>query len=133
VFVKPTVLEPPLACVDKGKGIIRGEIIVAAEPVKKSLTKRSPPTCHHCGISGHIRPMCPQLQAQKSKVKKELPKKATSKTQPPKVHQAPRQHPRFVPANKQSGNPRNKKSRHFKKKPQEPNNNHLYDGLLSMM
>jgi ribosome modulation factor len=45
--------------------------MVATEPDKKSPTKRSPLTCHHCGISGNIRPMCPQLQAQKSKVKKE--------------------------------------------------------------
>jgi hypothetical protein len=85
LFVKPTVPEPPPAYVDKGNGII-GEVIAAAEPVKKSPTKRSPPTRHHYGISGHIRPKYPQLQAQKPNVKKDMPKKATSDTRSPKRH-----------------------------------------------
>jgi hypothetical protein len=33
----------------------------SAENVKKYSNKRSLPTCHHCGIMGHIRPKCPQL------------------------------------------------------------------------
>jgi hypothetical protein len=136
VFVKPTVPKLPPAYVDKGKGIIGREVIAAAELVKKSHTKRSPPTCDHCGISGHIRPKCPQLQAQKLNVKKELPKKATSGTRSLKVHQAPwhqRQQPRFVFTNKHHGKPRDNQSRHFKKKPQKPNINNLYDELLNVM
>jgi hypothetical protein len=31
------------------------------ENVKKHSNKRSLPTCHHCGITGHIRPKCPRL------------------------------------------------------------------------
>jgi hypothetical protein len=56
MFVKPTVTEPQIACEDKGKGTIGGVAKISEEFVKKSPTKRSLPTCHHCGISGHIRP-----------------------------------------------------------------------------
>jgi hypothetical protein len=62
----------------------------SAETVKKHSNKRSLPTCHHCGITGHIRPKCPQFQAWRSKVQRELPTKATSGTLPPTTHQAPR-------------------------------------------
>jgi hypothetical protein len=48
LFVKPTVLEPPPACVDKGKVVIGGDVPVVAKPT------RMPPICHHCGLSGHI-------------------------------------------------------------------------------
>jgi hypothetical protein len=69
-------------------------------PHKRQPTQRFVPTCHHCGINDHIRPKCPQLQALKSKVKKELPKKVTSGTPPLKVHQASRQQSIFVPTNR---------------------------------
>jgi len=52
-----------------------------AENVKKHSNKRSLPTCHHCGITGHIRSKCPQLQ--KLKVQRKLPTRATSDTLPP--------------------------------------------------
>jgi hypothetical protein len=32
-----------------------------AEPFKKHFSKRSQPTCFHCGVSGHIRPHYPQI------------------------------------------------------------------------
>jgi hypothetical protein len=32
-----------------------------AEPLKKHFSKRSQPTCYHCGVSGHIKPHCPQI------------------------------------------------------------------------
>jgi hypothetical protein len=34
-----------------------------AENTKKHSTKRSLPTCHHCGITCHIQPNCQHLQA----------------------------------------------------------------------
>jgi len=40
---------------------------ISGEKVKQHSNKRSLPTCHHCGITSHIRPKCPQLQAQKKK------------------------------------------------------------------
>jgi hypothetical protein len=60
------------------------------ENVKKHSNKRSLSTCHHCGITDHIQPKCPQLQAQKSKVQKKLPTRATSGTLPPTTLQTPR-------------------------------------------
>jgi DnaJ-class molecular chaperone len=65
VFVKPIVPEPPPAYMDKGKAVIGGEGQVNAEIIKQPPTKRSPPICHHCGVSGHIQPRCPQQQGHK--------------------------------------------------------------------
>jgi hypothetical protein len=89
VFFKPTVPEPPHACIDKEKAVIGGEDPVVAKLIKKPLTKRSLPICHHCGLSGHIRPRCPQHQAQKK-----TSRQATSGTRPLAGYQAP-QHPRL--------------------------------------
>jgi len=82
----------------KGKGnvICKNANYNSAENVKKHSNKRSLPTCHHCGITGHIRPKCPQLQAHKSKVQKELPTRATSETLPPTTLQAPQHQQQFV-------------------------------------
>jgi hypothetical protein len=92
-----------------------------AENVKKHSNKRSLPTCHHYGITGHIRPKCPQLQ--KLKVQRKLPIRAT----PPMALQALRHQQKFVPAN-QSG-----KSRHYKRKPHKPNGSHAHEGLLNLI
>jgi hypothetical protein len=105
---------------------------ISTEKVKQHSTKRSLPICYHCGITGHIRPNCPQLQAQKSKVQKELPTRATSDTLPSTTHQAPRHQQRLVLAN-QSGTPKRNKSRRYKRKPQKPNRSHGYEGLLSLI
>jgi len=47
----------------KGKGniICENANLEFAETVKKHSNKRSLLTCHHCSITGHIRPKCPQL------------------------------------------------------------------------
>jgi len=49
----------------KGKGnvICKNTNHNSTENVKKHSKKRSLPSCHHCGITGHIRPKCTQLQA----------------------------------------------------------------------
>jgi len=54
----------------KGKGSVtcKNANLKSKKTVKKHSNKRSMPTCHYCGITGHIQPKCPQLQAQKSKV-----------------------------------------------------------------
>jgi hypothetical protein len=52
-----------------------------AENTKKHSNKRKLPTCHHYGITGHIRSKCPQLQ--KLKVPRKLPTRATSSILPP--------------------------------------------------
>ena len=33
------------------------------------------PTCHHCGVIGHIRPQCPKLKREQNHVTRSLPKK----------------------------------------------------------
>jgi hypothetical protein len=119
----------------KGNIICKNANLKTTKTVKKHYNKRSLPTCHHCGITGHIQPKCPQLQAQKSKVQRELPTRATSGTLPPMALQAPRHQQRqqkFVPTN-QSGKPRKNKSRRYKKKSQKPISNHGYEGLLSLI
>jgi hypothetical protein len=47
----------------KGKGnvVCKNANLNSAENVKKHSNKRSLPTCHRCGITGHIRSKCPQL------------------------------------------------------------------------
>jgi hypothetical protein len=49
----------------KGKGnvICKNANHNSPENVKKHSNKRSLPTCHHCGITSHILPKGPQLQA----------------------------------------------------------------------
>jgi hypothetical protein len=89
VYVKPTFPEPPPSCVDKGKEVIGGDAPAIAKATQKPPTIRRPPICHHCGLSGHIRPQCSLLKAQRLKVKKELPRHATSGTRPLAGHQAP--------------------------------------------
>jgi hypothetical protein len=88
VFVKPTVPEPPPTYVDKGKEVIGGDVPTAAKVTQKPHTIRRPLICHHCGLSGHIQPLCSLLKAQRSMVK-ELPRQATSSTRLLAWHQAP--------------------------------------------
>jgi hypothetical protein len=118
----------------KGKGnvICKNANHNSVENVKKHSNKKSLPTCHHYGITGHIRPKCPQLQVQKSKVQKKLPTRATSGILPPTSYQAPRYQQQFVPTN-QCGKPKKNKSRRYKRKSQKPNGNHGYEGLLSLI
>jgi hypothetical protein len=146
VFVKPVVLEPPSVGLDKGKEIIGGDVPASTKATHMPSIIRRPPICHHCGLSGHIRPHCSLLKAQRSKFKKELPRQATSGTRPlarhqPPWHQAPwhqtpryqallhqRQHQRFVFAN-QNGKPKTNKLRHYMKKPQKPKSDQFYKEL----
>jgi hypothetical protein len=84
VFVKPTVPESSPTVVDKGKDIINGDI-----PVTQKLpTIRRSPICHHCSLSKHVRPQCSPLKAQRSKVKKEVPRHENFGTRPLAQHKA---------------------------------------------
>jgi hypothetical protein len=56
VFVKPTIPEPPTTCVDEGKEVIGGDVPAVVKATQKHPTIRRPPICHHCGLSGDIRP-----------------------------------------------------------------------------
>jgi hypothetical protein len=64
LFVKPKVVEPQNAYKDKGKAVIiscEKANIIPPVPVMTHSKSRKLPTCHHCGVTGHIRPHCPQI------------------------------------------------------------------------
>jgi hypothetical protein len=131
VFVKPTVSEPPTTIKDKKEEVIGGDIPATAEATQKFPTIRRPLICHHCGLSGHIKSQCSLLKAQRSQVKKELPRQATCGTRPLAWHQAPqhqRHQQRFVLAN-QNGKPKTNKSRHYMKKAQKLEDDQFYREL----
>jgi hypothetical protein len=65
IFVKPVIPESPPSRVDKGKTVMEGEVPVIPQPLAKLPIRRKPPTFHHCGKLGHIRPKCPHRQAQR--------------------------------------------------------------------
>jgi len=67
IFVKPVVLESPPSSVDKGKTVMDGEVPIIPQPLAKLPIRRMPPTCHHYGKPGHIRPKCPHRQVQRKK------------------------------------------------------------------
>jgi len=76
VFVKPTVPEPPPTIEDKGKDKVNDDV----PGTQKPHSIRRPPICHHCGLSGHVRPQCFLLKAQKAKAKKEVPRQTNHGT-----------------------------------------------------
>jgi hypothetical protein len=85
VFVKPTVPEPPPTVEDKKKEKVNDDVPGTQEP----HSIRRPPIYHHCGLSGHVRPQCSLLKAQKAKAKKEVPRHAHYGTRPVVQHQTP--------------------------------------------
>jgi hypothetical protein len=84
-LVKPAVPELPLTVEDKGKDKIDGDVLGTQKP----LSIRRSHVCHHCGLSGHVRPQCSLLKAQKVKAKKEVPRQANHGTRPMTQHQTP--------------------------------------------
>jgi hypothetical protein len=85
VFVKPTVLELPLAVEDKQKEKVNDDVPGTQQP----HSIRRPPICHHCGLSGHVRPQCSLLKAQKAKAKIKAPRQAHYGARPAAQHQTP--------------------------------------------
>jgi hypothetical protein len=96
VFVKPTISEPPPTIEDKGKDKVSDDVPGTQEP----HSIRRPPICHHYGLSGHVRPQCSLLKAQKAKAKKEVPREAHYGTRPAAQHRIPWHHaPHQAPRN----------------------------------
>jgi hypothetical protein len=85
VFVKPTVPEPPPTVEDKGKDKVNNDVTGTQEP----HSIRRPSICHHCSLSGHVRPQCSLLKVQKAKAKKEVPRQAHHGIRPADQHQTP--------------------------------------------
>jgi len=82
VFVKPTVPELPPAVEDKHKEKVNDDVPGTQQPY--SIGR--PPICHHCSLSGHVRPQCSLLKAQKAKAKKEAPRQAHYGARPMAQH-----------------------------------------------
>jgi hypothetical protein len=61
VFVKPAVPETPPTIEDKRKDKINGDVPSTQKP--PSIIKSN--ICHHCGLSGHVRPSAPFLEHKK--------------------------------------------------------------------
>lgn len=76
MLLKPLVLEPQNACEDRGKAIVISCENANIKPARpKHSTTRSLPTCHHCGMVGHIRPNCGHLNSPRTWHKKDASKK----------------------------------------------------------
>jgi len=85
VFVKPTVPELPPTVEDKWKDNVNDDV----PSTQKPHSIRRPPICHHCGLSGHVRPQYSLLKAQKAKAKKEMSRQAYHGIRPPAQFQTP--------------------------------------------
>jgi hypothetical protein len=85
VFVKPAVPELPPTTEDKGKDKVNDDV----PGTQKPHSIRRPPICNHYGLSGHVRPQCSLLKAQKAKAKKEVPRQANHGTIPAAQYQTP--------------------------------------------
>jgi hypothetical protein len=85
VFVPPTVPKLPSVIEDKQKEKVNDDVPSTQQP----HSIRRPPIFHHWGLSGHIRPQCSLLKAQKAKAKKEVPRQAQYGTVPASQHQTP--------------------------------------------
>jgi len=85
VFVKPAAPEPPPTVEDKGKDKVNDD----APGTQKPHSIRRPPICHHCSLSGHVRPQCSLLKAQKAKPKKEVPRQVDHGIRPAARFQTP--------------------------------------------
>jgi len=77
----------------RGKNFVicKNANLTFAEPFKKHFSKQSQPTCYHCGVSGHIRPHCPQIQHQQPRIRKTEQKTGKSSSKPSKPYHAFRQ------------------------------------------
>jgi len=82
--VPPTVPELPPVIEEKQKEKVNDDVPGIQQP---HFIRRLP-ICHYCGLSGHVRPQCSLLKAQKVKTKKEVPRQAHYGTIYAPQHQA---------------------------------------------
>jgi hypothetical protein len=108
-----------------------------AKHVNKHFSKQSQPSCHHCGVTGHIRPHCHQIQYQKPQIKKQEPKTGKSSSKSSKPHHASRQKRQYPqrgsPSCRHNGKNGHTKAKYFREKPHKPKEIQIYEGLVYMM
>jgi hypothetical protein len=123
----------------EGKNLVlcKNANLKIAKPVKKHFSKRSQPTCHHCGVTRHIRSHCDKIQHQNPRVKKQEPKIGESSSKPAKLHHASRQKQKYPqrgsPSCRHSGKNGHTKAKYFREKPHKPMEIQIYEGLVYMM
>jgi hypothetical protein len=108
--VKPVIPESPPSSVDKGKNVMDGEVPIIPQPLAKLPIRRNPPTYHHGGEPGHIKPKCPHRQVQRKK-KWQAPKTPMCHQCGVSSHIRPRCSPPKPPRHHRSS-PRNHVPRH---------------------
>jgi hypothetical protein len=95
-----------------------------AEHVNKHFSKQSQRTCHHYGVTGHIKPHCHQIRYQKPRIKKQEPKTGKSSSKPSKPHHASWQkweYPqRGSPSCRHNGKNGHTEAKYFREKPHKP-------------
>jgi hypothetical protein len=66
-LVKVEEVEANIVCLDKGKNSCVNNCVKLKSKARlwKQAQVKFVPTCHHCGIVGHIRPNCCQLKSQR--------------------------------------------------------------------
>jgi hypothetical protein len=93
LFVKPMKVEEVkvnIACSNKGKNSCMNNYMKPKSNanLRKQTQAMFVPTCHHCGIVGHIRPNCCQLKSQRTWNKeKDVVEPSMSKYVPPHKRQ----------------------------------------------
>jgi hypothetical protein len=123
---------------DKNFVLWKNANLKIAEPIKKHFSKQSQPTCHHCGVIGHIiRPHCHQIWYHKLWIKKQEPKTSKSCSKLSKPHHASwqkRQYPqKGSPSCHYSGKNGHTKAKYFRDKLHKAKEIQIYEGLFYMM
>jgi hypothetical protein len=108
-----------------------------AEHVKKHISKQRQPTCHHSGVTEHIRPHCHQIRHQKPRIKKQEAKTGKSNSKPSKPYHASRQKRQYPQRSSPSCRHNYKngysKAEYFRAKPHKPKEIQTDEGLVNMM
>jgi hypothetical protein len=100
-------------------------------------TKQTQPTCHHYGVTGHIKPHCHQIWHKKPRIKKQEQKIGKCSFKSSKSHHASRQKQQYrqrgSPSYRHNGKNGHTKAKYFRKKPHKPKEIQIYEGLVYMI
>jgi hypothetical protein len=107
------------------------------ESFKKHFIRQSQPTCFHCGVFGHIKLHCPQIQHQQPRIRKTEQKTGKSSSKPSKPHHAFRQQRHYPqkgwPSCRLCSKYGHTKAKCFRMKPHKSKKKQTNEGLVNMM